>query len=76
MKLLYEGIKDVRRYYPDIPTRQFDYLIRLDPTFDESRDRVGTYGRWILNLFLKNGNIDVWHITDLLNNFERNKRFS
>lgn len=75
MKLLYEGIEDVRRYYPDIPTRQFDYLIRLDPTFDESRDRVGTYGRWILNLFLKNGNIDVWHITDLLNNFERNKRF-
>ena len=75
MKLLKEGIAEVRAYYPNIPNKQFDSLIRLDPTFDETKDKVGTYGKWILNLYQKNGNIDVWHITDLLRNFERNKRF-
>lgn len=75
MKLLYEGIAEVKSYYPNIPDKQFDSLIRLDPTFDENKDRVGTYGKWILNLYQKNKQIDVFHITDLLRNFERNKRF-
>lgn len=75
MKLLYEGIAEVKSYYSDIPDKQFDSLIRLDPTFDENKDRVGTYGKWILNLYQKNKQVDVFHITDLLRNFERNKRF-
>ena len=75
MKLLYEGIAEVKSYYPNIPDKQFDSLIRLDPTFDENKDRVGTYGKWILNLYQKNKQVDVFHITDLLRNFERNKRF-
>ena len=75
MRILFEGIADVKAYYPNIPDKQFDSLIRLDPTFDEAKDRVGTYGKWILNLYNKNGQVDVWHITDLLSNFERNKKF-
>ena len=75
MHILYEGIDDVRVYYPKITDKQFDFLIRLDPTFDESKDKVGTYGKWILTLYQRDNQIDVFHITDLLRNFERNKRF-
>ena len=51
--LLMEDIDAVKRQYPKIEDEDFDRLIRLDPTFKEGKDSVGTYGKWILNLFNK-----------------------
>ena len=41
-KLLLETIADVKRLYPQIEDQDFNRLIRLDPTFNPTRDSVGT----------------------------------
>lgn len=51
---LLEDIAAVREHYPSIDDETFDKLIRLDPTFKENVDRVGTYGKWLLDLYKKN----------------------
>ena len=71
--LLLEDIAAVRKLFPTIKDNVFDNLIRLDPTFVEGRNSVGRYGKWILNLYKRNGNLDLFHITDLLNRFEEEK---
>ena len=72
---LLEDIDAVKKYYPDIPSDKFDELIALDPTFNSNRDSIGTYGKWILNLYRKEGHIErPEHLTDVLTRFhsERN----
>lgn len=72
--ILLEDIAAVRKNYPKISDEDFNQLIRLDPTFDENRDSVGTYGKWILTLFNK-GKLDRKnHVTDILSRFENNKK--
>ena len=44
-EFLLEDIAAVREHYPSIDDDTFNKLIRLDPTFKENVDRVGTYGR-------------------------------
>ena len=76
---LTEDIASVRKNYPKISDDDFTTLIRLDPTFREDRDSVGTYGKWILTLFNK-GKIkpdDYENVTQMLDVWETNKkRFS
>ena len=73
-KLLFETIASVRKLYPNIEDQEFNRLIRLDPTFNPTRDSVGTYGKWILNLFNKHQLNNEGHVTDVLRRFEENKR--
>ena len=74
--LLIEDIEAVRKQFPKIEDDDFDRLIRLDPTFKEDRDSVGTYGKWILNLFNK-GNLkqeDEYKVPQYLSEFEEKKK--
>ncbi len=70
---LVEGIADVRKHYQSISDDDFNRIIRLDPTFNENRDKVGTYGKWLLNLFNKGNLTNEGHVTDLLSRFEEEK---
>lgn len=70
---LVEDIDAVRRNFPKISEKDFDRLIRLDPTFKEGRDSVGTYGKWILTLFNKGKLTDENHVKDVLTAFEEEK---
>lgn len=74
--ILVEDIASTKRQYPKIPDQIFDELIRLDPTFKEGKNTVGTYGKWILNLYNKGKlNLDAEKdlINPLLTAFEENK---
>ena len=67
---LFEGIADVRKYYPNIDEDTFMRLIQLDPTY-RGGDSLGKYGKWILNLY-KRGAIteeDFDEIPAILNQF-------
>ena len=60
---LVEDIAAVKKQYSHVPEEDFDRIIRLDPTFDENRDSVGKYGKWLLGLYKKdnplNSDIDI-----------------
>lgn len=74
--VLIEGIADVKANYPKIDDSMFDQLIALDPTYNPNRDKLGTYGKWILNLFNK-GRLkeeDFYKVPDYLAEFERKKK--
>lgn len=55
---LLEDIAAVKKQYSHIPEEDFDKIIRLDPTFDENRDSVGKYGKWLLGLYKKENPLD------------------
>ena len=73
--LLIERIDDVKKYYPNIPTEKFDELIALDPTFIQGKDKLGNYGKWILNLYKQNKlkEEDFYKVTDYLTKFNNKK---
>lgn len=75
--LLTEGIADVKKYYPNIEDETFYKLIALDPTYKEGVDKVGTYGKWILNLYKQNKlkEEDFYKVTEYLTEFEENKKW-
>ena len=73
--LLVEDIISVRKMYPTLSDKEFNDLIRLDPTFKENTNSVGKYGKWILNLYTHNNLDNLGHVTDLLNRFEENKKY-
>ena len=70
---LLEDIAAVREHYPSIDDKTFDKLIRLDPTFKENVDRVGTYGKWLLDLYKKTNKIPDESIKELLTTFNKTK---
>ena len=70
IRLIYEDISAVQKYYPNIPNDTFMEIIALDPTYT-GKDSVGKYGKWLLNLFNR-GKIsekDFEEIPTLLNQF-------
>ena len=72
--ILTEDIAAVRKNYPKISDEDFDRLIKLDPTYREGSNSVGTYGKWILNLFNKGKLDNEGHVFDILTRFEENKK--
>lgn len=73
---LNEGIADVKAHYPKVSDNDFNAIIKADPTFKDGQDRVGTYGKWLLNLYNKN-NLkleDLYKATEYLTEFERKKK--
>ena len=72
---LIEGIEDVKKKYPDIDDNTFMNIIKLDPTYKDGVDSVGTYGKWLLTLYKKIRKIPNNEITDLLKEFDTNKRY-
>ena len=70
---LIETIADVKKYYPTISDKDFDRIIKLDPTTNIEKDVVGKYSKWLLNLFKKGNLNNEGHVKDLLNRFESEK---
>ena len=68
--ILVEGIEDSRKYYPNISDEDFNRIIRLDPTTNIQRDKLGSYSKWLLTLFQKGKLDNEGHVKDLLNRFE------
>lgn len=73
--ILTEDIAAVRKTFPKISDDDFNRLIRLDPTFREDRDSVGTYGKWILTQFQKGRLNNEGHVRDALARFEEEKKY-
>lgn len=71
---LIEGIADVKKYYPTVNDEDFNRIIKLDPTTNIEKDRVGTYSKWLLNLFKNKKLTNEGHVKDLLNRFEKEKK--
>lgn len=76
METLLEDLLAVKERYPSIPDNMFNLLISLDPTFEKEKDKLGTYGKWILDKY-KAGTVtdyDLGHITDALKRFDSEKK--
>lgn len=75
-QIITEGINEVKANYPNIPDEIFYQLIALDPTYKEGKDSIGTYGKWILNLYNKHRlkEEDFYKVPELLTEFEQKKR--
>lgn len=71
---LVEGIADARKYYPTIKDSDFNRIIRLDPTTNIEKDKLGTYSKWLLNLFKNNKLDNEGHVKDLLTRFDKEKK--
>lgn len=76
MKLT-EDIPAVMKNYPKIPENIFYQLIKLDPTYKEGSNSVGTYGKWLLNLFNKKAlkKEDFYKVPEYLKEFEKKKKW-
>ena len=76
-QVLDESLAEIKdKYYQDIPQSDFEEIIMADPTFKLSKDRLGTYGKWLLRLY-KNKNLkieDLYKATEYLNDFEELKK--
>jgi hypothetical protein len=76
--LLDEGLNEIHtQYYSDIKREQFDKLIALDPTFNAEEDKLGTYGKWIINAFKQKRlkERDFGRVNEILFDFNDRKRF-
>lgn len=73
-KYLIEDIAAVKAHYPEIDDDTFFELLNLDPTFKKGEDRVGTYGKWLLNLYKRTKKIPDEKVTSLLKDFDSKKR--
>lgn len=71
-----DDIASVKAMFPTIEQEKFEELIHLDPTYKEGVNSVGTYGKWILNLYKKNKlkEEDFYKVTDYLKQFEEKKK--
>lgn len=74
-RLLQEDIDTVKKYYPEIPDDVFMQIISLDPTF-RGNNSVGTYGKWLLNLYKKGALVEdeFKFVTDALEMFTKVKK--
>lgn len=48
--ILFEGIEDLKRYFPKLNDETLHKLVALDPTY-KGGDQLGKYGKWIIKLF-------------------------
>ena len=71
-----DDINSVKSLFPDIQEEKFNELIKLDPTYRDGSNSLGTYGKWILNLY-KKGNLkeeDFYKVPEYLQEFEKKKK--
>lgn len=73
-KLLNEDIDDMKKYYPNIPDKDFMSYIELDPTYNRGSNKAGTYAKWILALANKGQLDNAGHVKDILTRFNDNKK--
>ena len=73
--LIVEGIADVKRKYPNIDDDTFMNIIKLDPTYKDGVDSVGTYGKWLLTIYNRTKKIPDTNVINLLKEFDANKRY-
>ena len=63
------------KYYQDVPEQDYRQLVFADPTSNQQKDKMGKYGKWILNLYkqgkLKTG--DIPELRDSLTSFDKFK---
>lgn len=74
---LNEDVASVKARYPKIDDDTFMHIIAIDPTYNSQRDSVGTYGKWLLDRYSREGDIildNAERITSLLSWFDTNKR--
>lgn len=76
--LLEEDLASVfaSHYANKLDRNSFDKLIALDPTFKEEQDKLGTYGKWILANYLREGSDfkdNLNEVTALLKRFDEVK---
>jgi hypothetical protein len=77
-RVLNESIEDIyTKFYSDIKRDVFDMLIKLDPTFREDEDKLGTYGKWILKGYKQKQlkERDLERVNEILFDFNERKRF-
>ena len=63
------------KYYQDVPEQDYRQLVFADPTSNQQKDKMGKYGKWILNLY-KQGKLkvgDVPELRDSLSYFDKFK---
>lgn len=78
--ILDESLDDVysRYYIQKLDKDEFDNIIRIDPTFDPNQDKLGIYGKWLLNLAIKKGFANIEsnssEFIDQLQIFDAHKR--
>lgn len=72
-EVLDEDLAATKNYYPKISQEDFDTVVELDPTFDRSKDRLGSYGKWLLGLFSRDQLTDNDKVKELLKDFDANK---
>lgn len=75
-RTLLEGIRDAKKYFPNISDEDYIKIIQADPTYKQGTDNFGTYGKWLLNLYKQNKLKleDLYKATEYLTAFEENKR--
>jgi len=70
--LEYVDIKDIyNKYYGDIDSTTFNKIIEADPTTILSKNKIGKYSKWLLNLY-KSNNLkleDLYKATEYLTLF-------
>lgn len=76
VSLLIEATTDeiYAKYYSDVPREEFDRIIAIDPTYNKEQNRMGDFGKWLINIYKKGENLsDEQEIKDQLLIFKRNK---
>ena len=70
--ILLEDIEAVKRQYSYIPEEDFYKIIKIDPTYQDGKDSVGKYGKWLLGLYKKDNPLeyDVELIYNVLNAYD------
>ena len=76
--ILLEDIEAVKKQYSYIPEEDFYKIIKLDPTYDENRDSVGKYGKWLLGLYKKDNpleydEMDIYRGLRLYNDYKNDR---
>lgn len=65
--VLVEGIEELKKYFPKIPSEKIDELLALDPTYNPEKNTVGMYGRWIVQMY--------WNSITNADRMEKYKKF-
>ena len=48
---LIEGIEELKKYFPKIPSEKIDELVKLDPTYNPEKNVAGMFSRWIIQMY-------------------------